>query len=100
MRKGYWPLIGCINGRALACGAYFGEASDRLVDRLLHEQLEDGGAEAIDLVEKKRDGSGRWPLENPHAGELHFDMEDGAGKPSRWNTLRPQRVLDWYSTRA
>jgi hypothetical protein len=194
----------CINGRVLALGAYFGEASDRLVDRLLHEQLEDGGwnceappskrssfhtticvlegfleyekargattavkdarlrgqeyllersmfrslstgrvidpdrktgdrcrwtqfsfptrwhydvlwgldylrragvdpdqrvAEAIDLVEKKRDGYGQWPLENPHAGEVHFDMEDGAGEPSRWNTLRALRVLDWYSTR-
>jgi hypothetical protein len=33
----------CINGRVLACGAYFAEASDRLVDRLLSEQLEDGG---------------------------------------------------------
>jgi hypothetical protein len=33
----------CINGRVLALGACFGEASDRLVDRLLHEQLEDGG---------------------------------------------------------
>jgi hypothetical protein len=184
----------CINGRVLAAGAYFGEAHDRLADRLLHEQLEDGGwnceapqskrssfhtticvleglleyekakgattalrdarfrgqeyllgrslfrslstggvidpdwtqfsfptrwyydvlwgldylrragvepdqrvAEAIDLVKKKRDGYGRWPLENPHAGEVHFDMEEGAGKPSRWNTLRALRVLDWYS---
>jgi hypothetical protein len=33
----------CINGRVLACGAYFGAASDRLVDRLLGEQLADGG---------------------------------------------------------
>lgn len=33
----------CINGRVLGLGAYFGEASDRLVDRLLSEQLEDGG---------------------------------------------------------
>ncbi len=33
----------CINGRILAAGAYFGEASDRLVDRLLEDQLEDGG---------------------------------------------------------
>ncbi len=184
----------CINGRVLACGAYFGAASDRLADRLLHEQLEDGGwncaappsrrssfhsticvleglleyekatgattavtdarlrgqeyllergllrsrstgkvidpdwtrfsfptrwhydvlwgldylrragaqpdsrlAEAIDLVESKRDGDGRWPLENPHAGEVHFEMEDGTGQPSRWNTLRALRVLDWYS---
>ncbi len=186
----------CINGRVLSCGAYFGEASDRLVGRLLHEQLEDGGwnceappskrssfhsticvleglldyekakgataavrdaclrgqeyllkrrmfrslstgevidpdwtqfsfpthwhydvlrgldylrsagvkpdervAEAIDLVERKRDSDGRWPLENPHAGKVHFDMEDGAGQPSRWNTLRGLRVLDWYSAR-
>ncbi len=184
----------CINGRVLASGAYFGEASDRLLDRLLHEQLEDGGwncyappskrssfhsticvleglleyekakgattalldarlrgqeylmersmfrslstgavidhawtqfsfptrwhydvlrgldylrsagvepddrlTEAIDLVERKRDSHGRWPLENPHAGKVHFDMENGAGHPSRWNTLRGLRVLDWYS---
>src|SRR5438445_5410705 len=33
----------CINGRVLALGAYFGERSDRLVDRLLSEQLADGG---------------------------------------------------------
>ena len=33
----------CLNGRILAAGAYFGAASDRLVDRLLDEQLEDGG---------------------------------------------------------
>jgi hypothetical protein len=182
----------CINGRVLALGACFDRASDRLLDRLLHEQLEDGGwnckappstrssfhsticvleglleyeqatgartdvtnarlrgqeyllerrmfrsrstgavinlewtqfsfptrwhydvlwgldylrragvrddhraAEAIALVEQKRDASGRWPLENPHPGEVHFDMEEGAGKPSRWNTLRALRVLRW-----
>ncbi|HKW02419.1 MAG TPA: hypothetical protein VJN96_21525 [Vicinamibacterales bacterium] len=33
----------CINGRVAALGAYFGERSDRLVDRLLGEQLADGG---------------------------------------------------------
>jgi hypothetical protein len=33
----------CINGRVVALGAYFGVRSDRLVDRLLSEQLEDGG---------------------------------------------------------
>ena len=33
----------CINGRVLALGSYFGFASTRLVDRLLSEQLEDGG---------------------------------------------------------
>jgi hypothetical protein len=54
-------------------------------------------AEAVDLVETKRDAQGRWPLENPHAGEVHFELEDGAGTPSRWNTLRALRVLDWHS---
>jgi hypothetical protein len=33
----------CINGRILATGAYFGEPSKRLLDRLLGEQLPDGG---------------------------------------------------------
>ncbi|WP_165247329.1 hypothetical protein [Paludisphaera soli] len=183
----------CINGRVLALGAYFGEPSDRLVDRLLGEQLDDGGwnceapaskrssfhsticvleglleyekargpatavadasargreyllerglfrrrstgavidadwarfsfptrwaydvlrgldylraagvepdrriAEAVALVVRKRDDSGRWPLENPHPGEVHFAME-AADEPSRWNTLRALRVLDWAS---
>jgi hypothetical protein len=192
----------CINGRVLAIGAYFAEASDRLVDRLLQEQLSDGGwncaaprshrssfhtticvleglleyenakgaradvtgarlraqeyllerrlfrsrstgqiigtdrktgnrsawtelsfptrwhydilwgldylrraaaapdertAEAIELVRKKRDEHGRWPLENPHPGRVHFEMEGRAGEPSRWNTLRALRVLRWAS---
>jgi hypothetical protein len=33
----------CINGRVVALGAYFGERRDGLVDRLLSEQLGDGG---------------------------------------------------------
>src|SRR3954470_16876795 len=33
----------CINGRVVGLGAYFGERSDPLVDRLLGEQLADGG---------------------------------------------------------
>lgn len=33
----------CINGRVVALGAYFGARSDRLVGRLLSEQLADGG---------------------------------------------------------
>jgi hypothetical protein len=33
----------CINGRVIALGAYFGEPRDRLVQRLLGEQLADGG---------------------------------------------------------
>ncbi len=33
----------CINGAILAVGSYFGERCDRIVDRLLGEQLADGG---------------------------------------------------------
>jgi hypothetical protein len=183
----------CINGIALAIGAYFGESVDRIVDRLLSDQLDDGGwncwaeygatvssfhtticvlegllgwehaggssgavlaaraggeeyllerglfrarstgqvidprftmfsfptrwyydvlrgldyfrstgaalddrcAEAIDLVVGKRDVAGRWPLENTHQGPTPFEMEGPDGFPSRWNTLRALRVLDW-----
>jgi hypothetical protein len=53
--------------------------------------------EAIEAVEGNRDPDGRWPLQNVHAGESHFEMEDGEGKPSRWNTLRAMRVLDWFA---
>jgi hypothetical protein len=53
-------------------------------------------AEAIDLVKSKRAADGRWALENPHPGAVYFDMDEGEGKPSRWNTLRAMRVLDWY----
>ena len=52
-------------------------------------------ADAIELVRARRDVDGRWPLENPHPGELHFAMDEGEGRPSRWNTLRALRVLDW-----
>ena len=184
----------CINGKTVAMGAYFGEDVKAIVDRLLGEQMSDGGwnceqengstrgsfhstidvleglleyervaggasevsvarvrgqdyllerrmlrrlstgevidpswmrfsyptywyydvlrgldylraagavcdermAEAIDLVESRRDADGRWPHENPHPGRLHFVMDEGEGKASRWNTLRALRVLRWY----
>ena len=53
-------------------------------------------AEAIDLVRSKRDAQGRWALEYVHPGRQYFAMDEGAGKPSRWNTLRALRVLKWY----
>jgi hypothetical protein len=54
-------------------------------------------AEAIDLVESRCDADRRWPLENQHPGRMHFAMDEGEGRPSRWNTLRAMRVLRWYS---
>jgi hypothetical protein len=52
-------------------------------------------AEAIDLVRSKRQGDGTWLLENTHRGHVHFALEDGDGRPSRWNTLRATRALAW-----
>lgn len=184
----------CINGRTVALGAYFGEDVHAIVDRLLGEQMGDGGwnceqengstrgsfhttievlsglleyervvggrsevrtarlrgqeylvergmlrkrstgelidtewmqfsyptfwhydvlrgldflraagaapderlAQAVALVESKRGVDDRWPLENSHPGKLHFEMDQGDGRPSRWNTLRAMRVLRWY----
>jgi hypothetical protein len=184
----------CINGQVAASGAYFGQDVERIIGRLLGEQMEDGGwnceqesgsrrgsfhtticvlealleyeraggrqsgvtdarlrgqeyllergllrrkttgeiidpawtqfsfptwwhydvlrgleylrragvtpdkrmSEAIELVELKRDGEGRWSLENRHPGTMPVEMEH-EGQPSRWNTLRALRVLDWYS---
>jgi hypothetical protein len=53
-------------------------------------------AEAVDLVRSKQQPDGTWPLENTHPGAVHFELEDGDGRPSRWNTLRALRVLRWY----
>ena len=183
----------CINGRAVAVGAYFGADVDGLVTRLLADQLDDGGwncwtehgatvssfhstisvleglleyeragggsdelaaarrrgedylldrslfrrkstgevvagdwlqfsfpprwhydvlrgleyfrvadvadarlGEAIDVARGKQQSDGTWLLENTHPGDVHFTMEDGDGQPSRWNTLRAARVLEWW----
>jgi hypothetical protein len=52
--------------------------------------------EAIDVLRSKRQPAGAWLLENTHPGRVHFALEDGDGRPSRWNTLRALRVLGWH----
>ena len=40
--------------------------------------------------------AGRHVAAGEHAsGAVHFQLEDGDGRPSRWNTLRALRVLRW-----
>jgi hypothetical protein len=51
--------------------------------------------EAIQLLRSKQRPDGTWLLENTHPGKVHFPLEDGDGRPSRWNTLRAMRVLRW-----
>jgi hypothetical protein len=70
------------------------------------EYLRDAGitpdervADAIHLVESKRDASGRWPLDVQYPGGMSIQVNEGEGQPSRWITLRALRVLDWYSAR-
>ncbi|WP_142682757.1 hypothetical protein [Chitinophaga polysaccharea] len=52
-------------------------------------------AEAVGLLRSKRQPDGTWLLENTHPGRVHFTLEEGDGRPSRWNTLRAMRVLNW-----
>lgn len=66
---------------------YFCAAGDRPDERV---------SEAIDLLRSKRQPDGTWLLENTHPGAIHFALDDGDGRPSRWNTLRALRVLRWY----
>jgi len=56
-------------------------------------------AEALELLESKRDEEGRWPLETRYAGRMPVDTAEEEGQPSRWNTLRALRVLAWHSPR-
>ena len=56
-----------------------------------HPALED----AIGLVHRRRRDDGTWPLQHVHRNRVWFTMERG-GQPSRWNTLRALRVLEWW----
>jgi len=53
--------------------------------------------EAIELVNSKGDRDGRWPLEIQYPGVMPVQIDGGERQPSRWNTLRALRVLNWYS---
>jgi len=53
--------------------------------------------EAINLIASKCDDDGRWRLENQYPGTMLVQIDEGVGRPSRWNTLRALRVLKWYS---
>jgi hypothetical protein len=66
---------------------YFRAAADRPNRRV---------GEAIDLLRSKQQADSTWLLENTHPGAVHFALDEGDGRPSRWNTLRALRVLRWY----
>jgi hypothetical protein len=53
-------------------------------------------AEAVEAVRARRQPDGRWRNDRVHPGRVHFALDAEPGEPSRWNTLRALRVLDWY----
>jgi hypothetical protein len=52
--------------------------------------------EAIDHVRSRRLEDGTWLLDWSQPGRVWLDVDDGAGRPSRWVTLRAMRVLSWW----
>ncbi|MBK9780772.1 MAG: hypothetical protein IPP55_12090 [Anaerolineales bacterium] len=52
-------------------------------------------SEAIDLLQRKQKKDGRWVMNSGMSGRKFFDLET-PGQPSRWNTLRALRVLEWW----
>jgi hypothetical protein len=66
---------------------YFRAAGARLDPRM---------AEAIEIVGDRQQQDGTWPLDRQGPGEIGYVTETEVGAPSRWNTLRAMRVLDWF----
>jgi hypothetical protein len=52
--------------------------------------------EAVGHIRSRRLDDGSWPLDWSPAGRVWFDVNEGAGRPSRWVTLRSMRVLRWW----
>jgi hypothetical protein len=81
----------CINGQAVAIGAYFGEDVRSIVDRLLTEQMADGGWNC----EQER-GSTRGSFEtsiNVLEGLLEYERSAGANGAVTAARLRGQEYL-------
>lgn len=52
-------------------------------------------AESINIVRSSQRKDGRWALQHSYKGKTYFELER-LGAPSRWNTLRALRVLNWW----
>jgi hypothetical protein len=51
--------------------------------------------DAIEIVRRAQREDGRWTLQHAYQGKTYFPLEK-LGAPSRWNTLRALRVLNWW----
>jgi hypothetical protein len=54
--------------------------------------------EPVALVQSKCQADGRWLADVAYAGTMPLRIDDGAGLPSRWITLRAMRVLQWATS--
>jgi len=64
--------------------------------RTCNAPREERMSDAIELLQKKQKKDGLWPLNSGMSGRKYFDLEE-VGQPSRWNTLRALRVLNWWN---
>jgi hypothetical protein len=81
----------CINGQAVAIGAYFGQDVRSIVDRLLTEQMADGGWNC-----EQENGSTRGSFEttiNVLEGLLEYERAMGADREVAAARLRGQEYL-------
>jgi hypothetical protein len=51
-------------------------------------------SDAVARVESRRSADGTWPRDAVAGERVHYRMEE-VGAPSRWNTLRALRVIEW-----
>jgi hypothetical protein len=51
--------------------------------------------EALRIIESRRQSDGRWLLDASYDESLAFSFGERVGEPSKWNTLRAMRVLEW-----
>jgi hypothetical protein len=54
---------------------------------------------AAEHLRSRRRPDGRWELDWSPPGRVWFEVDEGAGKPSPWVTLRAMRVLRWWDNR-
>jgi len=81
----------CINGRVLALGAYFGQDVRGIVDRLLSEQMADGGWNC-----EQESGSSRGSFDttiNVLEGLLEYELSAGADDEVRDVRIRGEEYL-------
>lgn len=52
--------------------------------------------DALSYINGRRQVDGRWPLDRAYDESLVVSTGEVVGEPSRWNTLRSLRVLQWY----